>query len=529
MRPLRSFISRPSLLSLLVGAGLTACAGGSSPHASIAMAPPAPMAIEAPPPGGISREAYSKITDNPFFDAKATALSTFSVDVDTAAYANVRRFLNQGSLPPKDAVRIEELVNYFEYAYPDPTGPDPFGVNAEVSEAPWNPAHRLVHIGVQGKRIDARDLPPSNLVFLLDVSGSMNSPNKLPLLKQAFGMLTEQMRPQDRVAIVVYAGAAGLVLDSTPGTDRGAIMGALNHLSAGGSTAGGAGIKLAYDTARAHFVKGGNNRVILATDGDFNVGESSDGGLVRLIEEERESGVFLTVLGFGSGNYQDAKMEALSNAGNGNAAYIDSALEARKVLVTEMGGTLMTIAKDVKIQVEFNPARVAQYRLIGYENRLLNARDFNDDAKDAGELGAGHSVTALYEIVPVGVSDAVGLAKTPAVDPLKYQTVRASAAASSPELLTVKLRYKQPDGDLSQLITGTVVDDQTPLHQTSTAFRFSSAVAELGLLLRDSTHRGDAAFGNLIARAEAARGPDPHGYRADFIRLAKAAAVLSDR
>ena len=520
--------SLSSLLSLVIGVGLTACAGGSSPHAETAMARPGPMAIEAPPPEGFAREGYDKITDNPFFDAKTTPLSTFSIDVDTAAYANTRRFLNQGSLPPKDAVRIEELINYFEYAYPEPTGADPFGVTAEVSEAPWNPAHRLVHLGIQGKRVQTRDLPSNNLVFLLDVSGSMNSANKLPLLKKAFGMLVEEMRPHDRVAIVAYAGAAGLVLDSTPGTEAGKILKALDRISAGGSTAGGAGIKLAYNTARKHFIKGGNNRVILATDGDFNVGESSDGGLVRLIEKERESGVFLTVLGFGSGNYQDAKMEKLSNAGNGNAAYIDSALEARKVLVTEMGGTLLTIAKDVKIQIEFNPAQVAQYRLIGYENRILNARDFNDDTKDAGELGAGHSVTALYEIIPVGASDA-GAQTPPAVDPLKYQTVRPSAGAESPEMGTVKLRYKQPDGDTSQLITGTVVDERTPLAQTSTAFRFSSAVAEFGLLLRESTHRGNAAFGNLIARAEAARGTDRHGYRADFVRLAQTAAALADR
>jgi Ca-activated chloride channel family protein len=511
--------------SALFAALLAGCGMSSKYAPDVAaskVAAPAPVAAEAPP--NLSREAYDRIVDNPFFDVKTTPLSTFSIDVDTAAYANMRRFLNQGSLPPKDAVRIEELINYFSYDYPDPSGPDPFSVQAEVSEAPWNPAHRLVHIGVQGKRIDVRNLPPSNLVFLLDVSGSMNSPDKLPLLKQAFGMLTEQMRPQDRVAIVVYAGAAGLVLDSTQGTRRGTIMNALNRLSAGGSTAGGAGIQLAYEVARKHFIKGGNNRVILATDGDFNVGVSSDGALERLIEKERESGVFLTVLGFGTGNYQDAKMEKLSNAGNGNAAYIDSALEARKVLVTEMGGTLLTIAKDVKIQVEFNPAKVQRYRLIGYENRILNAQDFNDDKKDAGELGAGHSVTALYEVVPVG-------APTPkaGVDPLKYQTVKPSVAAHSAEMMTVKLRYKQPDGATSKLITGTVTDDAIALGATSPAFRFSSAVAEFGLLLRDSKYKGNAAFGNLIARAEASRGADPHGYRADFIALARKAADLQAR
>ncbi|MEZ4466695.1 MAG: von Willebrand factor type A domain-containing protein [bacterium] len=470
----------------------------------------------------LDREAYDKITDNPFKSALQDPLSTFSIDVDTAAYANVRRFLNQGALPPKDAVRIEELLNYFTYDYPDAKGEHPFSVSTEISIAPWNKAHRLVHIGIQGRKVDVSALPPANLVFLLDVSGSMNNPDKLPLLKQALSLLVNNLRPQDRVAIVVYAGAAGLVLPSTSGKDRGTILGALESLSAGGSTAGGAGIKLAYQVARDNFIKGGNNRIILATDGDFNVGASSDSELERMIEQERKSGVFLTILGFGQGNYQDAKMEKLSNAGNGNAAYIDSILEAQKVLVTEMGGTLLTIAKDVKLQIEFNPAKVKGYRLIGYENRMLAAQDFNDDKKDAGELGAGTSVTALYEIIPAGAAEAL-----PGVDELKYQKTEISdAAKASPELMTVKLRYKQPDGDTSTLIEAPLVDAGVELDKTTDDFRFSTAVAELGLLLRDSPYKGDASFDALIARAKAAMGEDKAGYRFDFVGLAKKAQLL---
>ncbi|HRF41540.1 MAG TPA: VWA domain-containing protein, partial [Saprospiraceae bacterium] len=344
-------------------------------------------------------EDYSPIAENRFHKATDTPLSTFSIDVDAASYSNMRRFLKNGQMPPADAVRIEEMINYFDYQYPQPTGEHPFEVVAEMSECPWQPEHRLLHIGLKGREIATDKLPPSNLVFLIDVSGSMDSPNKLPLLQSAFRLLVNQLRPQDKVAMVVYAGAAGLVLEPTDGNDKQKILEALQRLQAGGSTAGGAGIRLAYDVARQHFVKGGNNRVILATDGDFNVGASSDADMVRLIEEERKSGVFLTVLGFGMGNYKDNKMQQLSNAGNGNHAYIDDIDEAKKVLVEEFGGTLFTIAKDVKIQIEFNPAQVAGYRLIGYENRLLNKEDFNDDKKDAGELGAGHTVTALYEIV----------------------------------------------------------------------------------------------------------------------------------
>jgi Ca-activated chloride channel family protein len=473
----------------------------------------------APP---VDREGYAAIVENDFRRPTDAPLSTFSIDVDAASYANVRRFLDGGNLPVTDAVRIEELVNYFEYDYPDPDGEHPFAVVAEVSECPWAPEHRLVHIGLQGERIDTENLPPSNLVFLIDVSGSMGSPDKLPLLKQAFRLLASNLRAEDRVGIVVYAGAAGVVLEPT--SDQTAILDALDRLQSGGSTAGGEGIRLAYNLAREHFDAEKNNRVILATDGDFNVGASSDAEMMRLIERERESGVFLSVLGFGTGNLQDSKMETIANHGNGHYAYIDSIHEARKVLVNEMGGTLVAIAKDVKVQVEFNPARVAGYRLIGYENRLLDAEDFNDDTKDAGELGAGHSVTALYEIVPVGVE-----VPTANVDELKYQRNEVDPrAASNPELLTVKLRYKQPDGDTSRLLERALVDRDTALDATSDAFRFSAAVAQFGLLLRDSDHKGEASYPNVLALARSARGTDEHGYRAEFVRLVETAEVLSN-
>jgi len=506
-------------LSTVLALTLTACGGGAHMMMMPEAAPPMPAQPE--PVEGMNREAYDHLTDNPFLEVASAPLSTFSIDVDTASYANVRRFLNEGRLPPPDAVRIEELLNYFDYAYPDPTGPDPFGITAEVAEAPWNPAHRLVHLGLQGRRISNSDLPPTNLVFLLDVSGSMTDANKLPLLIQAFNLLVDSLRPQDRVAIVVYAGAAGLVLDSTDGSDKSKIREALNGLTAGGSTAGGAGIQLAYQVAEAHKAQGGNNRVILATDGDFNVGVSSDGDLVRLIEEKRQTGIGLTILGFGTGNYQDAKMEKLADAGNGNAAYIDTLEEARKVLVTEMGGTLLTIAEDVKVQIEFNPAKVKAYRLIGYENRLLNARDFNDDRKDAGELGAGHNVTALYEIIPAGAAEEVG-----GVDPLKYQQVAPTEAADSGDLMTVKLRYKDPGSTTSRLLTGSVRDMGLSLAKSSEIFRFSSAVAEFGLLLRASPFKANASYEALVARAQASVGPDPHGHRHGFIELASRAEGL---
>ncbi len=475
---------------------------------------------------GFNTEEYRLIQENPFRDVAANPLSTFAIDVDAASYSNVRRFLRGGTMPPRDAVRIEELINYFDYDYDDPTGEHPFSIATEVSATPWNPRHRLVHVGLQGRRMEQRELPPGNLVFLLDVSGSMEAPNKLPLVKESLRLLVSQLRPEDRVAIVVYAGAAGLVLPSTPGNQRGRIMEAIDNLSAGGSTAGGQGIVLAYETARQSFIQGGNNRVILATDGDFNVGVSSESGLVQLIEQKRETGIFLTVLGFGTGNYSDARMEQLADHGNGNYAYVDDEAEARKVLVREMGGTLVTIAKDVKVQVEFNPAAVRAYRLIGYENRVMAAEDFNNDRKDGGELGAGHSVTALYEIVPVGVDMPV-----PGTDPLRYQQVAPRpGAAGADELMTVKLRYKAPEGESSWLIEQPVRDRGLELARTSDDFRFAAAVAAWGMLLRDSEFKGSATWVSTAELAGGALGHDEHGYRAEFVRLLDASrANAADR
>ena len=464
-------------------------------------------------------EEYGHKDENPFLAVSAHPLSTFSIDVDRASYSNVRRFLLDGQAPPTDAVRIEELVNYFPYDYAEPTGDDPVAIHTEVAPAPWRPQHRLLRIGLQARRIDTRGLPPSNLVFLIDVSGSMDEPNKLPLVKASLTMLVNTLRPADRVAIVVYAGSAGLVLSSTSGDEKAKILEAIDRLEAGGSTAGGAGIKRAYDEAVANFIRGGNNRVILATDGDFNVGVSSDGELIRLIEDRRKTGVFLTVLGFGMGNLKDSKMEQLADHGNGNYAYIDNLLEAKKTLVHELGGTLFTVAKDVKVQVEFNPAQVRAYRLIGYENRLLADEDFADDAKDAGEMGAGHSVTALYEIVPVGVETDVTI-RVP--DSLRYQTVRGPRGGGQ-ELGFVKVRYKQPDGDRSRLLTHPVSSEAgTP----SAEFRFQTAVAQFGLLLKGSAYRGSASYEAVIAAARASLGADPEGYRAEFVRLAQAAQAL---
>ena len=467
-------------------------------------------------------EEYGHKDENPFLAVSAHPLSTFSIDVDRASYSNARRFLLGGQAPPKDAVRIEELVNYFPYDYSGPTGDDPVAIHAELGPAPWKPRHQVLRIGLQARRVDLRGLPASNLVFLLDVSGSMATPNKLPLVKSSITMLVNNLRREDRVAIVVYAGSAGLVLPSTPGDEKAKILEAIDRLEAGGSTAGGAGIKRAYDEAVANYIRGGNNRVILATDGDFNVGVSSDGELVRLIEEKRKSGVFLTVLGFGMGNLKDSKLEQLADHGNGNYAYIDNLLEAKKTLVHEMGGTLFTVAKDVKIQVEFNPARVRAYRLIGYENRLLADEDFTDDTKDAGEMGAGHSVTALYEIVPTGVETDV-MIRVP--DSLRYQSVPAPrGGADRRELGFVKVRYKQPDGERSRLLTHAVSSE--PARTPSPEFRFQTAVAEFGLLLKGSEHRGTASFEGVIAAARASLGADPDGYRAEFVRLAEAAQSL---
>ena len=476
--------------------------------------------------GRFNTETYARIEENAFELVSESPLSTFSIDVDRASYANVRRFIQRGERPPVDAVRIEEMINYFPYARGEVSGEHPFTVATEVWRAPWKPEHRVVRIGLWAPSVETAHLPPANLVFLLDVSGSMTPPMKLPLLKKAFALLADQLRPQDRVAIVVYAGAAGVVLPSTPGDQGGEIAAALEKLQAGGSTAGGAGIKLAYEIARKNHLKGGNNRVILATDGDFNVGASSDAEMVRLIEKERDGGTFLTVLGFGTGNLKDSKMERIANHGNGNFHYIDGLLEARKVLVEEMGGTLLTVAKDVKLQIEFNPARAAGYRLIGYENRLLAAEDFNDDAKDAGELGAGHTVTALYEVVPVGVE-----LLRPGVDPLRYQEgeeERAKRPAPAPsefedELMYVKVRYKDPDGTESKLLAQAVEDAPGP---PSDDFRFAVAVAGFGMLLRDSKHAAGYTLDDVVALAGKGRGEDRRGYRGEFIRLVEATRDL---
>jgi Ca-activated chloride channel family protein len=470
-------------------------------------------------------EGYDVIAENPFLRAASTPRSTFSIDVDPASYSNVRRFLNGGTRPPRDAVRLEELINYFPYELPAPRGQDPVSITTEVGVAPWNTTHRLVRIGLRGRPIEVSALPPNNLVFLIDVSGSMQSEDKLPLLKTAFRLLVNELRPQDRVAIVVYAGSAGLVLPPTSGDQKETILQAIDRLQAGGSTAGGAGIRLAYDVAKATHMDQGNNRVILASDGDFNVGTSSDAELVQLIEERREQGTFLTVLGFGTGNVKDSKMEKLADKGNGNYAYVDNIMEARKVLVTEMGATLMTVAKDVKLQIEFNPSRVVAYRLLGYENRLLRDEDFTDDAKDAGELGAGHSVTALYEVIPPGAPDADSVRRA---DPLRYtRNAATTPRAESAELLYVKLRYKQPTGRRSKELTH-VVRDET-VATPSADFTFASAVAEFGMLLRDSPHKARASMDSVIVRAERARAEDEYGYRAEFVRLATRAREILAR
>ncbi|MBK7628214.1 MAG: von Willebrand factor type A domain-containing protein [Bacteroidales bacterium] len=475
-------------------------------------------------------EGYASVNENGFKNVKNNPLSTFSIDVDNASYSNIRRFINGGQLPPADAVRIEEMINYFKYDYPEPKGEHPFSVYTELAICPWNTNHQLLHVGLRGKSIDKSSLPPSNLVFLIDVSGSMSDPNKLPLLKSAFGLLVNELRPEDKVAIVVYAGAAGLVLESTPGNRKEAIMAAIDNLEAGGSTAGGAGLKLAYREAEKNFVKGGNNRIILATDGDFNVGESSNGGMERLVEEKRELGVFITVLGFGMGNVKDDKMEIIADKGNGNYSYIDNLQEARKVLVREFGGTLFTIAKDVKFQIEFNPAKVQSYRLIGYENRLLNDEDFNDDTKDAGEMGSGHNVTALYELVPAGSDERI-----PSVDPLKYQ-VSASKKQDekdySSEYLTIKLRYKKPDGKTSMLLDKLVKGYISDLEDASDNIRFAAAVSEFGMILRNSEFKGNSTLEGAAKLARSARGEDEDGYRSELIRListVKDMRVLADK
>jgi Ca-activated chloride channel homolog len=489
------------------------------------MAPTATPANRQPYPADqpMNTENYAIIEESRFLPAGTNPRSTFSIDVDAASYTNVRRFLTSGQRPPKDAVRIEELLNYFRYDYPEPADRDRFSVTTDLAVAPWAPEHRLLRIGIKGRSLRTESVPPSNLVFLLDVSGSMQPPNKLPLVKQAFRLLVQELRPQDRVAIVVYAGAAGLVLPSTAGSDKATILAALDRLEAGGTTAGGAGLRLAYEVAKQHYAREGNNRVILATDGDFNVGESSDAAMVRLIEERRDQGIFLTVLGFGTGNLKDSRMEQVADKGNGHYAYVDNLNEARRVFVREFAGTLVTIAKDVKIQVEFNPAKVAAYRLIGYENRALRNEDFADDRKDAGELGAGHTVTALYEIVPVGAS----LEGTGGdLGDLKYQSVQPRSGVDSDEWLTVQLRYKEPDGTTSRLLTHPV-RVRRPAAEPAGDFRFAAAVAAFGLVLRESEYRGTASLDQVLRLARGSEGRDSDGERAEFVRLVESARLLS--
>ena len=469
-------------------------------------------------------ETYDRIDENKFHSALKDPLSTFSIDVDTASYSNVRRFLEGGQLPPKGAVRVEELINYFTYNYSQPGPGEPFSVMTEVAGCPWNPSHQLVYIGIQGRKISSENVPARNLVFLLDVSGSMGSARKLPLLKSAMSLLVENLRAEDRVAIVVYAGASGLVLPSTPGNEGREIHAAIDRLHSGGSTNGGAGIQLAYQVAQQNFIKGGINRVILATDGDFNVGTTNQSELTRLIERKRQGGVFLTVLGFGTGNYKDSTMEKLADKGNGNYAYIDSLREAQKVLVKEAGATLVTIAKDVKIQVEFNPAQVQAYRLVGYENRMLQAQDFNDDKKDAGEIGAGHSVTAIYEVIPSGVKW-----DQPGIDDLKYQgTTKTNPETPGDELLTLKLRFKQPDGDKSSKLVFPVKASEAPFNDASENFRFSAAVAAFGMLLRDSSHGGTLTLEGVHEIAQTSCGEDTEEYRKEFLHLVQIARKLKE-
>ncbi|ADQ80424.1 von Willebrand factor type A [Paludibacter propionicigenes WB4] len=469
-------------------------------------------------------EEYGSYKENRFLSAKEQALSTFSLDVDAASYGNMRRMINMGQKPPKDAIRVEELINYFSYDYPKPTGKDPVSINTETSICPWDATHRLVKIGVKAREIPSENLPASNFVFLLDVSGSMDVPNKLELVKSSIKLLTNNLRKTDRVAIVVYAGAAGVVLESTEGTDKQKIMEAVDGLHAGGSTAGGAGIQLAYKIAEKNFIENGNNRIVLCTDGDFNVGVSSNNELESLIESKRKTGVYLTVLGYGMGNYKDNKLQILAEKGNGNHAYIDNIQEANKVLVNEFGSTMYTVAKDVKIQVEFNPAQVNAYRLIGYESRLLNKEDFNDDTKDAGELGSGHTVTALYEIIPAGVKNTYG-----GVDNLKYQTNNNTTNNVQPnnssELLTVKLRYKFPNSDSSNKMEVPVLMSDIN-KKPSSDFKFIMAVSMFGQLLRESDFKGNSSYDKVIELANNGIGNDTHGYRREFVRLVESVNQL---
>jgi Ca-activated chloride channel homolog len=506
--------------SVLNGASVSMDAGWQG-KASRSQPPPPPVSVPAGVVGGvvggvaggivggtyaqhdvIATAEYAHVQEHDFVETKSAATTTFSIDVDRASYANVRRFLTNGMMPPLDAVRVEEMINYFHYAYPQPAGSDPFSITTEVAGCPWNPAHRLARIGIQGRNLEEWRMAPNNLVFLLDVSGSMSPPARLPLIKSAFRLLVDRLRAEDSVAIVVYAGAAGVVLPPTSGADKATILAALDRLQSGGSTAGAEGIELAYNLATTTFKTGGNNRVILATDGDFNVGPFSLGALQQLIESRRKSGVFLSTIGVGDDNYRDSVLELLADKGNGNYNYLDNPKEAEKVFRSELTGTLVAIAKDVKVQLEFDPSRVASYRQIGYENRALANRDFEDDTKDAGELGAGHSVTALYEIVP-------------------------AAGAANGAIATVKLRYKQPNGEQSQLLTATMLDSGTSAYAASADMQFAAAIAELGMLLRNSAHKGTASYADVAALARVARGADLEGYREELLRLVDTSSALS--
>lgn len=474
-------------------------------------------------------ESYRKYTENDFKAVTLNPLSTLSVDVDRASYSNVRRYINQGQRPPADAVRVEEMINYFNYEYPQPQGHDPIAIVTEVTDCPWQPKHKLVHIGLQARKIDTKNLPPSNLVFLLDVSGSMSAPNKLPLVVSAMKLLTNNLRPQDKLSIVVYAGNAGMVLPPTSGRNKTAIYEALDKLQAGGSTAGGAGIKLAYKIAQEQFIRNGNNRVILATDGDFNVGVRNENELEDLIVAQRDKGIFLTCLGFGSGNYKDDKMELLADKGNGNYAYIDNILEAQKTLVSEFGGTVFTVAKDVKAQIEFNPNVVQGYRLVGYENRLLNEEDFTNDKKDAGDMGSGHSVTIIYEVIPVGVSST--LMPNGNATKLKYQpkttTTTKRTYNENSELATIKFRYKKPDGNKSTEMVQIIPNQMAKLNNASSNARFATAVAMYGMILKDSDYKGNMTYDQVLALAKNAKGDDEEGYRGEFMRLVATTRDLS--
>ena len=477
-----------------------------------------------------TNESYARTEENAFVRVSQEPLATFSIDVDTASFSNIRRFLTQNQMPPRDAVRIEELVNYFAYEYPNPSGGRPIGASMTVTTAPWNSRNRLVRIGVKAREIDRGRRPASNLVFLIDVSGSMNTPQKLPLLKSGLKLMVDQLGENDTVSIVVYAGSTGLALPPTRGDKKDVIARALDDLQAGGSTNGGAGIQLAYAQAMANFIRGGVNRVILMTDGDFNVGITSQGDLTRLIEDRAKSGVFLSVLGFGMGNLKDSTMEKLADMGNGHYAYIDTLSEARKVLVEEMSGTLVTVAKDVKIQVDFNPAKVEAYRLIGYENRLLRPEDFNNDLKDAGDMGAGHTVTALFEIVPRG-----GTVPGPSIDPSVFQQTQPATrpvtapASNSNDLLVLRMRYKLPDAAESTRMDVPLADRDLAFARADQDVRFAAAVAAFGMILKDSPYKGDATLEWVLDTAQGSVGQDRGGYRDEFVSLVRKAIALSDR